>query len=304
MSGRITSVTIPREIIADLQFEARTLEKEIGYQFVPIGRNESELEILQRFEGDDSNVTIPGAIPIVAHTHPEKIYGELHYHPPSQTDYIQAIWGAIRHIEWQCVIEPSGTWAYRPTESLLDQIYEKQPSIAIDLGPPLLNGQTSKSMYVNEELGEILDALEANTSTDGIALSQPPDILAEIKADNDGYLPDGFAPIAVDQYIDNVGMALDGEEAGFEVLYFPGISDIVLPLEWQHQRWFDAWRYSVPYEETDKNAWCPAQKNATSCSAISYCKWDNGRCRAKNYVTEQTIFPDAEWMPQKFNKYN
>lgn len=251
-----------------------------------------------RFEGTDANVTIPGAIPINAHTHPQKLYGQLRYHPPSETDYIEAIWSAMRHIEWECVVEPSGTWAYRPTESLMDRIFEKQPNIAMDVGPGLAIGQTSASMYVNAEISDILDAIANNTSTDGVALSQPSEHLAEIRADNAGKLPDGFAPISVEQYIHNIGMALDGDKAGFEVLHFPGTSDVVLPLKWQHPRWFDAWNFSVPYEDNEKNAWCPAKKDSTSCRATRYCKWENDRCRAKDYVTEQIISPDYEWMPQ------
>jgi len=220
---------VPSDVIASLQREARLLHDEIGYVLEPSPTG--ELRPVRRYQGtDDGFVTIPGAHAVTAHTHPTAIYGELLYHPPSQTDYVQSIWDAIRGAQWNIVVEPYGSWLYRPNEKLLMRFMRAQPSLKEDLGPPLRENEVSSSFYANDSVAEYVDGLNGNLGNDDVALSQPPDILEMIREQNDGFLPEAFQPLTVGAYIRSVEMALNGEDEGFDVGYFPGSTPIVIPV--------------------------------------------------------------------------
>lgn len=224
--------TIPRSLIQNLQREARLLPQEIGYILSPDPGNPSLLIPTRRIIGADHGfVTIPGDHPVTAHTHPISLYGDLQYHPPSDMDYIQSIWDAIRGVaEWNVVVEPNGTWTYRPNTRLITRLVATQPNIRSILGGPLREGELMREMSINENLGDMLDALRNNLGTEGIALAQPPEVLDQIADANGGFIPEGFAPISVAQYIDSVSGALNGRDQGFEVLYYPGSTPVELPV--------------------------------------------------------------------------
>jgi len=94
---------------------------------------------------------------VTAHTHPTAIYGELLYHPPSQTDYVQSIWDAIRGAQWNIVVEP------------IRSFMRAQPSLKEDLGPPLRENEVSSSFYANDSVAEYVDGLNGNLGNDGVA---------------------------------------------------------------------------------------------------------------------------------------
>lgn len=223
--------TIPRNLIQDLQREAIVLPQEIGYVFAPDPMNPDMLSPIRRIIGVDHGfVTIPGNNPVTAHTHPVSLYGPLRYHPPSDSDYIQSIWDALGGAEWNVVVEPNGTWVYRPNAQLIARVLATQPDIRAILGTPLQEGELRRGITVSDELGEIVDAVQNNTGTDGVALSQPPHILREIAQANGGLIPDGFSPLSVSQYIQSVKGALNGRDQGFDVQYYPGDAPVSLPV--------------------------------------------------------------------------
>ena len=133
------TTTIPKNIIATLQTEARTLNQEVGYVFEPDPALSGNVTIARRIESQvDGQVTIPGNHPLTAHTHPVSLYGDLKYHPPSDMDYLQSVWNHISGVaEWSVVVEPRGCWAYRPKESLVTLFLSRQPTLKADLGQPM-----------------------------------------------------------------------------------------------------------------------------------------------------------------------
>ena len=178
-----------------------------------------ELKIVREIVGDGAYVSIPGAHKVVAHTHPSSIYGDIVYHPPSNTDFKQALISAIRgDLLWDVVISPHGSWAYAPSPALVAEMFKVEPNIKQVLGPPLKEGEGDRDLQVSDDLFGLLDVLENNSGNNGARLA--------------GLAPAALGKLTVEQYIREMHNLLD-EDLGFTVLYFPGDAAIKLPMRQQ-----------------------------------------------------------------------
>lgn len=207
-------VTIPQATVRYIQELSRTKTKERGFLF-RLNANQ-ELEIKKEFEGDSEFVTIPGSHRITVHTHPTVLYGDLKYHPPTQTDLKEALFSAIRgKLMWDVVISANGSWAYRPSKDLIEEAFAVQPDIVKVLGPPMVEGEKRRDINVNDDLFNLLDVLENNGGNNGARLA--------------GVAAPEMKRLDLAEYISEMqNLLTDG--MGFEVMYFPGDSAIRLPV--------------------------------------------------------------------------
>lgn len=210
---------LPMEIALDLIRDSNHQDREHGFIFKKGSGN--RLSVERRIVGKEVTVTIPGDHTVTGHTHPSYLYGDLRYHPPSGTDYVQSIWDTVRGAEISMVIEPSGIWVYKPNAELVDYIAKKQPDMLQLLGSALGEGEERREITgVSDDIFDMVDVVMQNTDTSNIALTQPPDVISEIRQMNGGVLPDGYSPIKVKQYLHEIATCVDGEKLGFDVKYF------------------------------------------------------------------------------------
>ena len=185
-------------------------DREIGIElfFDASGKHNGYRALL----GNKSTVPTWGTSSVFAHTHPiqRAAQDNLKISPPSSVDYHRALWDYYAGVEWQMVFEHNRCWAYRPNTALLSFIETVDPEVRkhVTRRQTKMTYRGGSVSYMTTKLDDVSETLLRNISIDNALLK------------------DGDA--SIEEYITQIGMCVDGESRGFDVVHVA--SDEFKPL--------------------------------------------------------------------------